>query len=100
MDEIYRKVLSVNHFYYCLTVALKLYRNGQNNNTRLVLNCFMTKWAKKAKENKIFPEIIESEIDWVLKVIAGQGFVIDAEAFFDNIYLKTKFILDGIERSG
>lgn len=100
MDEIHRSVLSINHFYFCLTVALKLHRQNTNTNNSLVLNCFIIKWARKAQYSKIFPKNVEPEIDWVLRVMTKQGVAIDAEPFFDNVYLKTKLIMEGLEWSG
>lgn len=48
MDKVYRTVLSINNFYYCLTIALKLHRLNSDNNNRLALNRFIIKWAKNA----------------------------------------------------
>ncbi|EJN1753539.1 hypothetical protein NPI94_004791, partial [Escherichia coli] len=83
-----------------LTIALKLHRLNSDNNNRLALNRFIIKWAKNARDKKIFPRNVNPEIDWVLRVIFKQGIVIDAEIFFENIYLKTKSLLDGFEQSG
>ncbi|MBH3259205.1 hypothetical protein I5P78_22635 [Serratia marcescens] len=100
MDEAHHKILSINNFYYCLTIALKLHRLNCDKSNRLALNRFLIKWVKNARDRKIFPINVNSEIDWVLRVMFKQGIVIDAESFFENIYLKTKSLLDGFEQSG
>lgn len=86
-------VKDVIHFYYCLSVAVKINRKYSAGLTVIHTNIFILNWLEEARKNKSYRRIVHCEINWLAGHIRSHGPVYkDAEKVIDTIY-KTSSLL-------
>lgn len=88
-----KPVRDVIHFYYCLSVAVKINKKYNPGVTVIHTNIFILKWLEEARKNKKYSRIVHSEIDWLAGHIRSHGPIYKyAEKLIDKIY-NTSVIL-------
>lgn len=93
------RIKRVHHFYYCLLIAVKMYRCERPFLNRIDENVFIYTWLKKAAENNIFECTLHNEIAWLKTQLRGHGIRSDVAAIIENIVVKLDFLLS-IEEEG
>ncbi len=89
-----RSVRDVIHFYYCLSVAIKIHRKYSTGVTVININIFILKWLDQARKNQAFRRTVLSEIDWLTGYIKSQGPLFRyAEKLIDSIYNTSETLL-------
>lgn len=82
-----RSVYDIIHFYYCLSVSIKIHRKYGKGLTYIHINIFILKWLEQARKNKHFQKNVQSEIDWLSGHIRSQGpLFMYSEKLIDGIY--------------
>lgn len=92
------KLYSILHFYYCITVAIKIAKKYGEIKTCIQCNIFILKWLQNAVRKNIFGQQAASELNWLKKYIESQGPLFrHAELLIDNIYLTSvKLLRSGV----
>lgn len=87
------RIKRVHHFYYCLLIAVKMYRCERPFLNRIDENVFICTWLKKAAKNTIFECALYDEIAWLRTQLRGHGIRSDVAAIIENIVVKLDFLL-------
>lgn len=91
------RIKRVHHFYYCLLVAVKMYRREKPFLSRVDENSFIYSWLKKAVKHHIFERALQDEILWLKAQLRGHGIRSDIAAMVENIVVKLDQLLCGQE---
>ncbi|WP_426608255.1 hypothetical protein [Pantoea anthophila] len=87
------------HFYYCLTVALKMARKYAEVNSSAQANLFALRWIINARKKKIFPHSAATEIDWLQAYLCKKGpFFEHTEKLVTHIYATSQDLLKAVSR--
>jgi len=84
----------VHHFYYCLLIAVKMYRRERRFLNRIEENKFIYEWLNKAAKKNIFEHTLHDEITWLTGQLRGHGIRVDIAAMVENIVVKLDFLLN------
>ena len=87
------RIKRVHHFYYCLLIAVKMYRCERPFLNRIDENVFIYTLLKKAEKNNIFECALYDEIAWLRTQLRGHGIRSDVAAIIENIVVKLDFLL-------
>lgn len=68
-----KSLTDIMHFYYCLSIAIKINKRLGANKTPIHTNIFVLKWLDNAKKDKIFNDSVNSEIKWLAHYIKSKG---------------------------
>lgn len=80
-------VCEVIHFYYCLSVAVKINKRYSRGMTYIHTNIFILKWLENARMHSYFGKTVLSEINWMADHIRARGPLFrHAEKLIDTIY--------------
>lgn len=82
------RIKRVHHFYYCLLVAVKMYRYERRQLNKIEENTFIYCWLKKAVGNAAFDASLQSEVDWLSEQLRHQGITADMCSVIEHIFLK------------
>ncbi|UWM63510.1 hypothetical protein [Enterobacter sp. CP102] len=90
MMNLQKDLLDINHFYYCLLVALRLRKKlvpFESDNQR---KSFTINWLYTAQKRKLFPRITHAEILWLVdEFMKFNKNMSELEACIDKIYLTS-----------
>ena len=87
------RIKRVHHFYYCLLIAVKMYRRERGRLNKIEENSFIYCWLNKATKNKIFDRALQVEIDWLSSQLRGHGIRSDIGPMVENIFVKLDHLL-------
>ncbi|UJA60593.1 hypothetical protein L1E13_01820 [Enterobacter hormaechei] len=87
------RIKRVHHFYYCLLIAVKMYRCERPSLNRIDENTFIYTWLKKTAKNNIFECALHDEIAWLRTQLRGHGIRSDVAKMVENIVVKLDFLL-------
>lgn len=59
------EIIVLNHFYYCLLLAIKLRKNNSFCAGNSHMKPFLRKWLTVAKKKKLFSKLVFDEICWL-----------------------------------
>ncbi len=57
----------IKHFYFCLLIAILMKQNECYSYGTLHQKKFLMQWLVKAKNKKIFTDVVDSEIEWGIR---------------------------------
>ncbi|HDG8096072.1 TPA: DUF2913 family protein [Klebsiella oxytoca] len=89
-----QRIKRVHHFYYCLLIAVKMYRRERLFINRIDENIFINTWLKRAAKNNIFERALHDEILWLRSQLRGHGISSDVTAMVENIVVKLDLLLN------
>ncbi len=93
------KLHKVLHFYYCISVAIKIARKHGEAESGINCNIFILKWLRKANKMNVFGKHAKSEMRWLRQYIEAQGPLFKhAELLIDNIYFTSMKLLRNEDR--
>ncbi|NDO83780.1 hypothetical protein CJP72_24460 [Citrobacter sp. NCU1] len=82
------EVVSLNHFYYCLLIALKIRVRRYPGETKSARKKYIERWLRSAQKRKLFSSVIFPEVLWLLDEISkGQFNPERFEYTIERIYL-------------
>ncbi|MFK3711796.1 hypothetical protein [Leclercia adecarboxylata] len=87
------RIKRVHHFYYCLLIAVKMYRHERPFLNRVDENAFIYGWLRKAVKRDIFEHALQDEILWLKAQLRGHGIRKDIAAMVENIVVKLDQLL-------
>lgn len=80
-------VYEVIHFYYCLSVAVKINKRYMRGMTYIHTNIFILKWLEQARMHSHFGKTAISEINWLSAHLRSRGPLFrHAEKLIDTIH--------------
>lgn len=91
------RIKRVHHFYYCLLIAVKMYRRERRGLNKIEENTFIYCWLKKATKNHIFEHALYDEVEWLRSQLRGHGIRLDLGSMIENIFVKLDHLLSELE---
>lgn len=70
----YGNINNINHFYYCLLIAIKIMKKERKNNDSEKQRSYIKRWLQNAQKREIFDKIVYSEIQWLLSELSALKF--------------------------
>lgn len=79
------ELMILNHFYYCLLLAIKLRTYNILSINSINPKTFMKKWLFTAQKKRLFDKLVYDEIQWLIKSLSDTTMTI--QTFDFNIEL-------------
>ncbi|GAL58169.1 hypothetical protein EV102420_09_02010 [Pseudescherichia vulneris NBRC 102420] len=92
-----QRIKRVHHFYYCLLIAVKMYRRERRGLNKIEENTFIYCWLQKAIKNAVFEHALQNEIEWLITQLRGHGIRLDINSMVENIFVKLDHLLSELE---
>lgn len=70
-------LITLNHFYYCFLIALKLENTDKSSSPSSGKKKFMIRWLRTARAESLFAALVQPEIDWLLSQVLYKGMTAD-----------------------
>lgn len=84
------EVVSLNHFYYCLLIALKIRTRWYPGESKSARKKYIKEWLHTAQERKLFSSVIFPEVVWLLDEVSKGRFNPEwFEQSIERIYLAS-----------
>lgn len=64
-EGLIEKVRIINHFYYCMNVAVRMKKYAYPGMNESQIKLFYKEWLSRAQEKQIFDKIVLAEITWL-----------------------------------
>lgn len=88
-EGLIEKVRIINHFYYCMNVAVRMKKYAYPKINESQIKAFYREWLSRAQEKQIFDKIVLAEITWLKSEIRKYS-ADDFESRLYTVYCKSK----------
>ncbi len=93
-----QRINMTHHFYYCLLVAVKIYRQERGLANKVDENAFIYCWLNKAASEAVFDYSLQAEIIWLKSQLKSRGITANMLAIIEPVFVKLNALLNEVNK--